>query len=357
MGGISMGYATVADRWEAVAQRDLGAREAFVYGVTTTGIYCRPGCPSRLPNRENVRFFDTWETAEAAGFRACKRCAPQSPDLPDAALPAVLQACRIIEASGHAPSLRELADAVGYSPYHFQRLFKDVVGVSPKQYAAEQRLRRVRVSVQERGTITEAAYEAGFESLSRFYASGAPALGMSPSDYRKGGRGMVIAYAVAACYLGWVLVAATSQGVCRVDLDDSGEALIAQLRADFPEAELQAGGPAFDAVVKEILALLEAPDRGTSLPLDIQGTAFQRRVWAALQQIPPGETVSYGELASRIGNPQAARAVAQACAANRVAVAIPCHRVVRGNGALGGYRWGLERKQALLARESAQPDL
>lgn len=349
----STGYETVSDRWGAVVQRDLGARGAFVYGVTTTGIYCRSGCPSRLPSPGNVHFFDTWEAAEEEGFRACKRCSPRSPDAPNAALPAVLRACRILESAQRVPSLRELADAVGYSPYHFQRVFKELVGVSPKQYGLEQRLRRLREGVQERETITEAVYDAGYASLSRFYASGAPALGMSPSDYRKGGRGMVISYAVAACYLGRVLVAATSQGVCRVDLGSSDEALLGRLKESFPEADLQAGGPAFDAVVGKVLALLDTPDRGVSLPLDIQGTAFQRRVWAALQEVPPGETISYGELAARIGSPKAARAVAQACAANQVAVAIPCHRVVRSDGALGGYRWGLDRKRAILERESA----
>jgi len=348
----SMRYATMADRWEAVVQRDPDARSAFVYGVITTGIYCRPGCPSRLPCRGNVRFFESWSAAESAGFRACKRCLPRTPDVPNAALPAVLQACRILESAERAPSLRELADAVGYSPYHFQRVFKELVGVSPKQYGLEQRLRRVREGVQESETITEAVYDAGYESLSRFYASGAPALGMRPSDYRKGGRGMVISYAVAACYLGRVLVAATSQGVCRVDLGSSDEELLGRLKENFAEADLQTGGPAFDAVVDEVVALLEAPNLGMSLPLDVRGTAFQRRVWVALQEIPPGETVSYGELAAHIGHPKAARAVAQACAANQVAVGIPCHRVVRNDGALGGYRWGLDRKQAILEREA-----
>jgi len=346
-------FSTTSSRWEAIVRRDTEAAKAFVYGVVTTGIYCRPGCPSRLPNRENVRFFDTWEMAEAAGFRPCKRCTPQSPDEPDAATRAVVEACRIIETSEQAPTLQALADAVGFSPYHFQRLFKRIVGVSPKQYAVETRLDRVRNGLHEEASVTDAIYGAGFESSSRFYESATASLGMKPSEFRQGGVGMAIRYAVTRCYLGWVLVAATDKGICRIDLDATPEALEARLRADFPQADLQADGTGFDQVLAEVVALLEAPERGLSLPLDIQGTAFQRRVWTALQEIPAGSTASYSEIAARIGAPKAARAVARACASNRLAVAIPCHRAVRSDGGLGGYRWGLDRKEAILERESA----
>jgi AraC family transcriptional regulator of adaptative response/methylated-DNA-[protein]-cysteine methyltransferase len=338
--------------WEAVTHRDAGAAGTFVYGVVTTGIYCRPGCPSRLPNRRNVRFFETWQGAEAAGFRACKRCSPRSPDARDAATAAVVAACRTIETADQEPSLQDLADAAGFSPYHFQRLFKRIVGVSPKHYAAEVRLDRVRDGLHAEATVTGAIYDAGYASSSRFYAAAPAALGMTPSTYRQGGQGVSIRYAVTESYLGWVLVAATDRGICRIDLGETPEALKARLEADFPEADLGPGGPAFDAVVAQVVALLEAPERGLALPLDIQGTAFQRRVWAALQEIPAGATASYGEIAARIGEPQAARAVAQACAHNTLAVAIPCHRVVRSDGSLGGYRWGLDRKAALLEREA-----
>ena len=339
-------------RWEAVAHRDPRAEGAFVYAVVTTGIYCRPGCPSRLPNRENVRFFDTWQMAEEAGFRPCKRCSPQASGEDDASLRAVVQACRTIESSEVPPSLQELADAVGFSPYHFQRLFKKHVGVTPKQYAMEKRLGRVRVGLQDDGTVTEAIFNAGFESSSRFYESAAPSLGMKPSEYQTGALGLAIHFALAHSYLGWVLVATTEQGICRIDLGDTPEILQERLRVEFPEADLQTGGEGFSAVVAEVLALLEAPERGLSLPLDIQGTAFQRRVWTALQDIPAGTTASYGDVAAKIGSPKAARAVAQACASNHIAVAIPCHRVVRSNGDLGGYRWGIDRKRAILERES-----
>ncbi len=347
----------VSRRWETIVRRDEGARGDFVYGVVTTGIYCRPGCASRLPNRENVRFYDTWQMAEAAGLRPCKRCTPRETEAPaDPGRDAVLEACRLIESADHAPSLRELAERVGYSPYHFQRLFKQIVGVSPKQYAMEKRLDRVRTGLQDEASVTDAIYDAGYESTSRFYVTDAPALGMKPSEYRNGGEGIVIRYAVAPCYLGFVLVAATDQGICRIDLGASPGALEARLRADFPEAELRTEDPDLETMVNEVIAMLEAPDRGLSLPLDIQGTAFQRRVWTALREIPAGATASYAEIATRIGNPKAARAVAQACASNHVAVAIPCHRVVRSDGGLGGYRWGLDRKRAILEREAAGSD-
>ena len=357
-------YSTDQERWEAMVRRDPEADGAFLYGVTTTGIYCRPTCSSRLPNRENVRFFDALANAERAGFRPCKRCDPRSPSQQDRHRALVLQACRLIDASidtplgapGGAsegtPSLAKLASAVGLSPSYFHRLFKRIVGVTPKQYATEKRSDRVRTSLRDSQTVTDAIYEAGFASGSRFYQDANVTLGMKPSVYRKGGEAMRIRFALAECYLGPVLVAATDSGVCAIDLGDTPEVLAERLRARFPRAELVEGDREFAAWAARVLAFLEAPQGNLDIPLDIMGTAFQRRVWLALREVVPGSTVTYGEIAARIGQPKAARAVAQACASNALAVAVPCHRVVRKDGHLGGYRWGIERKRRLLAREA-----
>ena len=339
-------------RWQAVVARNRQADGDFVYAVSTTGIYCRPWCPSRLPRRKNVQFFDAWQTAEEAGFRPCKRCVPQKPDASDTAVDAVVQACKMIEEAEKAPTLNQLAAAVGLSPYYFHRLFKKTVGVTPKQYALEKRLHRVRSNLQGEGTITEAIYNAGYESGSRFYEDAKSSLGMKASEYQKGGQGLLIHYAIVQSYLGWVLVAATGQGVCQIDFGDSPEILLENLKGRFPEANLNENDLAFGELVGQVLTFLEMPNENLTLPLDIQGTAFQRRVWATLQNIPPGSTASYANIAARIGQPKAARAVAQACASNKIAVAIPCHRVVRSDGKLGGYRWGLERKRVILEREA-----
>jgi AraC family transcriptional regulator of adaptative response/methylated-DNA-[protein]-cysteine methyltransferase len=344
-----------SSRWQAVNQRDPQADGAFFYGVVTTGIYCRPTCASRLPNRENVRFFDGWQAAESAGFRPCKRCSPRQPRAADPAREIVLRACRLIEMAEKPPTLAQLAADVGLSPAYFHRLFKKWVGITPRQYAAEKRLDKARSGIQQETTIIEAIYNAGFESSSRFYEKATPALGMKPSEYKNGGKRLMIRFAISHAYLGWVLVAASEKGVCRIDFDDSQEALQQRLRDNFPQAELVSDDPEFAETVALVLAFLDQPKRGLDLPLDIQGTAFQRRVWAALQQIPVGITASYGDIAARIGQPKAARAVAQACGANHIAVAIPCHRVVRGNGELGGYRWGVDRKRAVLQRETDAP--
>ena len=349
-------FTSDARRWQALDQRDVQADGTFVYGVTTTGIYCRPTCPSRRPNRANVRYFENWQMAEHHGFRPCRRCNPRDRSALDASIERVLRACAMIEESEREPSLNELAEKAGLSPYHFHRIFRKTVGITPKQYAMELRLRRMRKNLRESMTITESIYESGYASNSRFYETAAQTLGMKPAAYRKGGKGTSIRYGIVRSSLGWLLVAATGHGICRIDLDDTPETLHDRLRAAFPAAEFLENDPEFRATVNRTLAFLEEPGQGLALPLDIQGTAFQRRVWAALQDVPAGSTVSYSELAQRIGRPKAARAVAQACAANSLAVAIPCHRVVRRDGGPGGYRWGLDRKKTLLQRESAETE-
>lgn len=345
-------YDTDEARWEAIVRRDRQADGAFVYGVRTTGVYCRPWCPSRRPNRGNVQIFDGAASAERAGFRACKRCAPAAPEAQGAHADAILCACAQIEQAEAEPSLRELADAAGLSPFHFQRLFKAAVGVTPKQYAISRRQQRVRDRLRQDATVTDALYNAGFASSSRFYAEGTEMLGMTPSEYRRGAPGSVIRSAAAPCYLGWALVAATQRGVCAIEFGDAPEELQQRVRARFPRAEIQGGDAELEAWLAAVLAYLEAPRGSLDVPLDIQGTVFQRRVWEALRSLAPGSTASYGEIAERIGKPSATRAVAQACAANTLAVAIPCHRVVRGDGELGGYRWGVQRKRAILEREA-----
>ncbi len=341
------------ERWQALVKRDPQACDEFAYGVLTTGVYCRPACASRLPNRENVRFFETSMEAEQAGFRRCKRCNPDARDQEQPHTRAVLKACKRIDEDEPLPSLKELAHDAGLSPFHFHRVFKKIVGVTPKQYAMERRAGRLREHLRKDSTITGAMYDAGFASSSRFYEKAAATLGMKPSVYKNGAQDVRIQFAIVPCFLGFVLVAATAQGICAIDFGDTAEALKENLRRRFPKAVFQNPDPQFAAMIGQVLAFLEEPQPGRlDLPLDVQGTAFQRRVWLALQEIPPGDTVSYAGIASRIGKPKAARAVATACAANPVAVAIPCHRVVRGNGQLGGYRWGLERKRVLLERES-----
>ncbi len=345
-------YQSESSRWRAVAARDKGADGCFVYGVATTGIYCRPGCPSRQPKRENVRFFEHHQAAEDAGYRPCKRCQPQAAEPFDAAADAVKVACQLIETAERPPTLAQLADAVGLSKYHFHRLFKRVVGITPNQYAAEKRLEKVRVRIQQDDTITEAVFNAGYESTSRFYQHATPSLGMKPKEYKNGGVEMIIRFAIVSSYLGQMLVALSERGVCRIDLDESADLLQARLIASFPHAKLIPDAPGLGETVARVLTCLEQPGQGGDLPLDIQGTAFQRRVWSALQEIPAGTTASYAQVAAAVGNPKAVRAVAGACGANKIAVLIPCHRVVRSSGGLGGYRWGTDRKQRLLDHEA-----
>jgi AraC family transcriptional regulator of adaptative response/methylated-DNA-[protein]-cysteine methyltransferase len=351
------GYASDEARWQAVVERDAGADGRFFYSVKTTGVYCRPSCSSRLPLRRNVEFYASATEAEAAGFRPCKRCSPAGASRAEEHAAAIAKACRLIEGSVAIPKLDELAWAVGLSTFHFHRLFKGITGVTPKDYAKAHRTRRVRQSLNERHSVTEAIYEAGFGSSSRFYENSAQTLGMTPTSYRKGGEGTRIRFAVGECSLGSVLVAATETGVCAITLGDEPEVLLRDLQDRFPKAVLIGGDAEFELTVAQVIGFIEAPKTAFALPLDIRGTAFQQKVWKALREIPVGTTLSYSEIAERIGAPKSVRAVASACAANHIAVAIPCHRVVRNDGNLSGYRWGVERKRSLLARESAWHEL
>ena len=340
------------ERWEAVIGRDTRAEGHFVFGVATTGIYCRPGCPARRPRRENVRFFARAEEAERAGFRPCKRCRPNASSLKEQHAAAVARACRLIESAEEAPDLATLAGAAGMSRYHFHRVFKAVTGLTPRAYASAHRARRVREALHQGSTVTDAIHDAGFGSASRFYDASEEVLGMPPASYRRGGREETIRFALGECSLGSILVAATVNGVCAILLGDDPDSLLRNLEDRFASARLVGGNESFERLVARVVALVEAPALGHDLPLDVRGTAFQQRVWQALRDIPAGSTESYAEIAARIGASGAARAVARACAANPAAVAVPCHRVVRQDGGLSGYRWGVERKAALLEREA-----
>jgi AraC family transcriptional regulator of adaptative response/methylated-DNA-[protein]-cysteine methyltransferase len=340
-------------RWEAVRGRNRAADGAFFYSVQTTGVYCRPSCPARVPRRENVRFHATRAEAERAGFRPCKRCRPNHPTLAERQSAAVAQACRRIEEAEEMPSLEALAAAAGMSRFHFHRIFKAITGLTPKAYADGHRGRRVRDHLARRGSVTEAIYGAGFNSSGRFYAASADLLGMTPTKFRAGGRGAVIRFAAGECSLGSILVAATDKGVCAIEFGEDPDQLVRALQDRFPNARLIGADADFERLVARVVGFVEAPARGLDLPLDIRGTAFQQRVWQAIREIPVGSTASYAEIARRIDRPKAVRAVAQTCASNAIALAIPCHRIVRRDGAPAGYRWGVERKQALLEREAA----
>jgi AraC family transcriptional regulator of adaptative response/methylated-DNA-[protein]-cysteine methyltransferase len=344
------------DRWDAVTRRDRAADGAFVYAVRTTGVYCRPSCAARRPRRENVEFHRSCREAERAGFRPCRRCRPNETGPAERQAAAVAKACRLIEQEEEVPNLDALAAAAGFSRFHFHRVFKAITGVTPKAYADAQRGRRVRDELAHRRTVTEAIYGAGFNSNGRFYAVSPRLLGMTPTEFRAGGDGTEIRFAVGECSLGAILVAATDKGVCAIEFGDDPDALVRALQDRFAKARLIGGEQGFERLVATVVAFIEAPSGGLDLPLDIRGTAFQQRVWQALREIPPGSTASYAEIAKRIGHPKAVRAVAQACASNALAVAIPCHRVVRRDGAPSGYRWGVARKRALLTRESTPED-
>ncbi|MGN6706491.1 MAG: bifunctional DNA-binding transcriptional regulator/O6-methylguanine-DNA methyltransferase Ada [Rhodanobacter sp.] len=345
--------ATLADpRWLAVQARDAQADGSFFYSVRSTGVYCRPSCAARPARPENVAFHATAAEAERAGFRPCKRCHPDQPSLAQQHAAMVTAACRTIEQAETAPTLEQLAKPSGLSPFHFHRVFKAVTGVTPKQYAAAHRNRRVRSELEHGASVTAAIFDAGYNASSRFYETANQVLGMTPSSYRAGGADSAIRFAIGECSLGAILVAQSARGVCAILLGDDPDALARELQDRFPKARLIGGDRDYERLVAQVVGFIEAPAIGLDLPLDVRGTAFQQRVWRALREIPAGSTASYGEIARRIGAPKAARAVAQACASNLLAVAIPCHRVVRNDGDLSGYRWGVPRKRALLDREA-----
>lgn len=349
---------SVADdlRWARIVARDKTADGHLWYSVETTGVYCRPSCPSRTANPKNVRLHDSLESAKATGFRACKRCNPDGLSLDSVNAALVAKTCRIIEESDEEPSLEELAEAAGRSPSYFHRVFKAAIGVTPKDYATAHRAARVRNGLAGGSTVTEAIYDAGYNSSGRFYEKSTDILGMTPSQYRAGGTNEEIRFAVGQTSLGAIVVASTKKGVAAILLGDDPETLVRDLQDRFQKAHLIGADSDYEALVAQVVGFVEAPRIGLNLPLDVRGTAFQERVWKALQEIPAGVTVSYSEVARRISSPKSVRAVAGACAANNLAIAIPCHRVVRNDGALSGYAWGVERKRALIAREAAQTD-
>jgi AraC family transcriptional regulator of adaptative response/methylated-DNA-[protein]-cysteine methyltransferase len=346
-------YATDDERWAAVVARDTAADGHFVLAVRTTGICCRTGCLARQPLRQNVAFYDSPTDAERAGYRPCKRCTPRGKSLDELHAALVVAACRTIETAEDAPTLEGLATTAGLSPYHFHRIFRSVTGLTTKAYAAAHRAELVRRALPAADSVTRAIYDAGFGSNGGFYANMPSMIGMTPSTFRASGEGARIRFAIGQSSLGPVLVAATDLGVCSIMLGDEPEAMVRQLGDQFSSAALIGDEPAFAAHVASVIGLIETPGSGSDLPLDVRGTAFQHRVWQALHATPPGTTVTYPELAEQVGAPRAVRAVAHACATNRLAVAIPCHRVVCKSGDLAGYRWGIERKRELLRREAA----
>jgi AraC family transcriptional regulator of adaptative response/methylated-DNA-[protein]-cysteine methyltransferase len=340
-------------RWQLVVARDPQADGQFYYSVRTTGVYCRPSCAARTARPENVQFHLTREAAELAGFRPCKRCKPEQAPLAEQHAATVAEVCRLIEKAEALPSLEALAANAGLSVYYFHRLFKTITGLTPKGYAAAHRAKRVRDELTRGGSVTEAIFDAGYNSNSRFYEKLDQVLGMTPSNYRNGGANTDIRFAIGECSLGAILVASSARGVCAILMGDDPDLLARDLQDRFPKSTLIGGDREFEQLVAKVVGFVEMPAIGLDLPLDVRGTAFQQRVWQALCEIPAGATASYTEIAERIGLPKAVRAVAQACGANALAVAIPCHRVVRNDGGLSGYRWGVERKRALLEKEAA----
>jgi AraC family transcriptional regulator of adaptative response/methylated-DNA-[protein]-cysteine methyltransferase len=349
---------TADRRWAAILARDPAADTQFVYAVKTTGIYGRPSSLARLPRRENVEFFDTPQAAEAAGYRASRRAAADQSTVTAKHAALIVTACHLIEQAETPSTLEQLAAKLAMSPFHFHRLFKAQTGLTPKAYANAFRARRLREALDDPAvagsTITAAIYDAGFNSNSRFYETAESRLGMRPAEYRAGGLNASILFAVGESSLGAILVAQSRRGICAILLGDDPDKLVRDLQDRFPKAQLTGGDKDFEQLIAQVVGFIEDPTLGLNLPLDVRGTAFQERVWKALREIPPGTVVSYAQVAERIGAPKAFRAVAQACGANLIAVAIPCHRVVRQDGALSGYRWGVERKRELLEREALE---
>ena len=345
--------ATVSDpRWNAVVARDPRADGEFFYSVKTTGVYCRPSCAARGARPENVEFHVSAEAAERAGFRPCRRCKPDQLPLAEQHATTVAELCRMIENTEQAPTLAQLAEHAGLSTFHLHRVFKAITGLTPKQYAAAHRTRRVKAELGRTSTVTEAIYGAGYNSNGRFYEQSNDVLGMTPTAFRSGGANTEIRFAIGECSLGSILVAASERGVCAILIGDDPDALARDLQDRFPRAHLIGGDSHFEQLVAKVVGFVETPALGLDLPLDVRGTAFQQRVWQALREIPAGRTVSYSQIAGRIGAPKAVRAVGAAVGANPLAVAIPCHRVIRNDGSLCGYRWGVERKRALIEREA-----
>ncbi|MFN8528272.1 MAG: bifunctional DNA-binding transcriptional regulator/O6-methylguanine-DNA methyltransferase Ada [Anaerolineae bacterium] len=342
---------TEARYWQAVTDRDPAFDGMFVYAVRTTGVFCRPTCPAKRALRHHVEFFATCGEAESAGYRPCLRCQPTAERSPQQDL--IVRVCRYLETAPEIPTLDELAALFFVSPFHLQRMFKRAVGVSPRQYADTHRRERMKAELKQQDTVTTAFYEAGYGGSSSFYRSAAEALGMAPITYREGGIDTTITYTTARCSLGVALIAASEKGVCAIRMGDDDDALLDELRAEFPQADLQRDETALANAVAAVIAVIDGDRMTIDLPLDIRATAFQRKVWDALRAIPYGERTSYRDIAERIGQPSAVRAVANAIGANPVAIAIPCHRVVREGGALSGYRWGVDRKRALLEHEAA----
>ena len=337
--------------WAAVVAHDASQDGRFFYSVRTTGVYCRPGCASRRPRRENVAFHDTADAAAAAGFRPCKRCRPQEGSPAERHVASVGRACALIRASDALPTLAELADAAGISRFHFHRVFKQITGATPRDWGKAHRMDRLGDRLDAGETVAAAVYGAGFGASSRAYEAAPNGLGMTPRARRDGGKGETIRFTIVSTWLGWALVAATERGVCMTALGDDRARLEADLRRRFPAATLVPADAALSGWAERVVHYVTRPADQLDLPLDIRGTAFQAQVWRALQKIPPGQTATYTEIAAALGRPRAVRAVAQACAGNKLAILVPCHRVVRGDGALAGYRWGIERKRALIARE------
>jgi AraC family transcriptional regulator of adaptative response/methylated-DNA-[protein]-cysteine methyltransferase len=341
-------------RWQAVVERDKQFDGQFFYSVKTTGVYCRPSCGARLANFSNVQFHLTCNEAENSGFRPCKRCRPNEESLVEHHTKLIADICRLIESSEQRLSIEELAKAAGLSTYHFHRTFKSITGVTPAEYATARRAMRLREELSNNDCITQAIFEAGYNSSGRFYEEADSMLGMTATAFKSGGKNTKIYFAIGECFLGSILVAQSEKGVCAILIGDDAEELLRDLQNRFPQAELTGGDQNFESVISQVIAYIEEPAQGFLLPLDIRGTTFQQRVWQALRQIPAGETRNYTDIGRIIGAPKAVRAVASACAANALAVVIPCHRVVRTDGSLSGYRWGVERKRALIDREAAQ---